>query len=124
MDDLYQRIDIWIENLSRGMVQPNDLRAVYVGIFASDPHYQLYMVGSNEYDSEDDDWACQEDWGVDLPYLDTGISSVDLPWTTMQEAVIHALELLTEKKHDTILQWDVAVATGFDDGDLVHIKEC
>ena len=37
---------------------PENVKAIYIGLFEGKENYTIHFLGSAEYDPDDDDWAC------------------------------------------------------------------
>lgn len=60
--DVYEEFLKWLRRVNQSSPPPDDVVAYNFGIFESEGGYILYLVGSREYDPDDDDWACHEDY--------------------------------------------------------------
>jgi len=52
----------WIQRISEQEVIPSNIIAFNLGLFKSEEGYCIYMIGSQQYDETDDDWACDDDY--------------------------------------------------------------
>ena len=55
-----KQIEDWLLELSHNEVIPENIVALNFGIFESENGYCVYLIGSESYDVDDDDWACDE----------------------------------------------------------------
>ena len=54
-----KQIEDWLLELSHNEVIPENIVALNFGIFESENGYCVYLIGSESYDVDDDDWAIQ-----------------------------------------------------------------
>lgn len=115
----------WIDNIQRmdGNLA-KEVVAFNFGIFEDEIGYTLYLIGSLEYDQNDDDWAC-----VELPtqlyrYLKLPVQLASENWEFVLDTITNTLkELEKEGKFDIqLFENAIAITTGFDDGDLIKIR--
>lgn len=79
----------WILTISKSEQIPEGIKAVNIGLVETENGYTLYMVGSNEYDAEDSDWACNEDFVPENKYLVVeGDSFNKMPWDHFLKEVV------------------------------------
>lgn len=86
--------------------------------------FNIEIIGSNEFDPDDEDWACNEDW---VPKNRTVSVSSILFGESWQEAEGNIHEFATAfKKSDTSNSHKVknakAFALGFVDGNLKYVR--
>lgn len=96
---------------------PKDTVAICFNLYEEqDNHWGVELVGTDEYDEEDDDWACDEiiAFRDNLFHLemDTDWEKV---WDVVNELVKKYLE--TGSESEKLLQYE-AIATGFTDSEL------
>lgn len=100
--------------------RPN-IKAINIGLLQTDKGYSAYLIGSKEYDSDDDDWACNEDYVPSAKYLELPLSK-SLDWETLQEQVVEIIKNMIQSENKSILNYVANVTVGFDDGELVKVK--
>lgn len=122
MNELQENLNDWLKHVSKTEQLPASVNAIYIGLFEGDPNYQIYMTGSNAYDSDDDDWACDEDFEPKQKYLDSQVQTGTIEWDTFLNHVVEMVKQHINNHPDSILNKAEHVAAGFDDGDLVLIK--
>lgn len=111
-------LEAWIKKISD---RPRKIKAINIGLFEGEKGYQAYLTGSYDYDPEDDDWACNEDYVPEQKYLELP-DSHGLEWEVIQNTVSEYISEIIEESSDTILNHVSVVTVGFDDGDLIRIK--
>jgi hypothetical protein len=110
-------IEEWIKQIK----ERPDVVAINIGLFQSENGFQAYLVGSNEYDPEDDDWACNEDFVPATKYIDLPFSQ-NVQWESLQSDVVNIIKGLLSSNSSTILDHVSIVTVGFDDAELVSLK--
>ena len=73
-------IDRWIVNILGDPNLTEPIRALNFGFFESEKGYCLYYIGSSEYDPDDGDWACNEEYAPQNKYLQVSGPFNDLAW--------------------------------------------
>jgi hypothetical protein len=114
----------WINGIISKEQPSEDIIAYYFGLFESLDHYMIYLSGSTEYDAEDPDWACNNDFTPEDKYLRLQ-EYRGMSWQEVLEKVRIQLEAIleTEVPSNSFLGKASAIAIGFDDGDLVTIRD-
>lgn len=115
----------WIKEISDEETVPENIQALNFGIYESENGYTVYLTGSMEYDIEDDDWACNEDFVPNNRYLEFDQEEIcKLDWEDFQEYMVESLKNIISLKD--ISEYKILnvenIATGFDDGELVKVK--
>ncbi|EGK8183289.1 hypothetical protein IO457_001756 [Campylobacter coli] len=114
-----QSIKEWILEINRQEALPKGIVALNFGLFEP---YGIELIGAENYDENDDDWACEEDFVPKLRICPALEIPSDLEWESVLELMIDILkELVMELKHIKLLQVP-HISTGFCDGDLEIIK--
>jgi hypothetical protein len=117
---LNKNIKLWLKTISQNETLPHDIKAICIGLFEGNSTYQIYFIASKEYDTDDDDWACNQDYEPEAMYLDSGISTSQ-KWDSFQAEVIDAVKSILELDNSTVLKKAVHVSVGFDSAELIHI---
>ncbi len=124
-----ERLDIrfsdWIVKISNSSQPGNEIKAINFGILQTEESYSIYLIGSVEYDPNDDDWACNEDFIPDEKYFAlTKQEIIDKDWTMVQDMIINVIKsfLDSELYNDSILKAVDHITCGFDGGSLEKIK--
>jgi len=110
-------IEAWVKQIK----ERPDVVALNIGLFQSENGYQAYITGSNEYDPEDDDWACNEDFVPTIKYIDLPCSHA-VNWEVLQSDVVNIITGLLSSNTATILNHVPNITVGFDDAELVRVK--
>lgn len=109
----------WISDIDKNEKLPSDIIALNFGLFEP---YGIELIGSNEYDEEDEDWACNEDFVPQKRTCPKLPISSDTPWErVLEEITIILKDLVKENKNIRLFQVK-HITTGFCDGNLVVIK--
>ena len=119
---MYNELVVWIdEALAQGI--PKDVVAVCFNIYEDgDNSWSMELVGCSSFDSDDDDWACDEvsDFGTrDNPSTWDFAGDWEALLVDMGAKLTKYLE--TEDNADKLAMLD-GVAVGFVDGDLIILK--
>ena len=113
-----QKIEKWVDEVLKQDI-PNDVVAVMFNLYEDDEHiYSMEIVGTESFDEEDEDWACDEltDFGTREHPL---VLESDSGWEEVLSKVSERLKRYLETgKHAAKLKRCTAVATGFVDGDV------
>lgn len=116
--DIKKIVEDWIIQINQEAELPKEIVALNFGLFEP---YGIELIGANEYDSTDDDWACQEDFRVE--------TSIKLPiseqedWEDVLECIQEILkDIIKEHSNDLPILNVNHITTGFSDGDLVVVK--
>ena len=57
-----EKFNNWLDDIIKNEKPNSDIIAYWVGIFETEEGYETYLIGSREFDSNDDDWACNVDF--------------------------------------------------------------
>ncbi len=110
----------WIKKIDEEKSIGKEIKALYFGIGEID--YSLRLTGAIEYDKEDEDWACDEDY---IPKNEE-CREIEYPEGIDPEKVLRIIkkalkEIISEFKEIELFKGR-HVAVGFDDGELYIIK--
>jgi len=115
----------WLERVGKSRPKPQGIAAYNFGIFESESGYVVYLVGSKEYDPEDDDWACNEDYlprekYFGLPKSFTGRRR----WPGVQREVARLVSQFIKSPafEKSLLARASAITVGFDDSELQRVR--
>ena len=115
----------WIRSINANETPNNEIIAFRFGLFETENGITMYLVGSKEFDEEDEDWACNEDFEPKNKYLELPSEYVKgKKWeNVLKDALIILRAFINSDEFKTsIFKNSVAIAAGFDDGDLNRIK--
>ncbi len=59
----------WFSAIESKETIPSSIKAINIGLFESDGGYCAYISGAEQYDENDDDWACESDFTPNEKYL-------------------------------------------------------
>jgi hypothetical protein len=124
-DEIKRLISFWINRIDDKEQIPKSIKAFNFGIIETENDYQTYLVGTNNYDSENDDWACEEDFTPNERYLSLGIDSKKWNWNEIQSIVKTGIEQFIETRISplTFVHKAEYLTVGFDDGELLKIEQ-
>lgn len=124
-DEIKRLISFWINRIDDKEVIPKSVKAFNFGIIETENDYQTYIVGTNKYYKENDDWACEEDFTPKEKYLSLGADSKKWNWQEIQSIVKNGIEEFIETRISplTFVHKAEYLTTGFDDGELLKIKQ-
>lgn len=119
---LHSIVSEWIQTIERENSLPDDTVGLYFGIFEEGytGNYMLYLVGSNNYDDTDSDWACMSN----QTFIPENMYCPILPlspgdsWEDDLKQITDCLkQIITETP--TLRLWSVPYITaGFDEGEI------
>ena len=84
--------------------------------------YTLELTGAKQYDAEDDDWACEEDFDPRLRNCDALQLSSAIPWENILKGLVKVLKELKVELGEINLFQVEHITVGFTEGDLEVIK--
>jgi len=108
----------WLSAINSEGNLPEPCRAIYIGLFEGETEYQMHFVGSIEFDSEDEDWACEEerDYLPENRYLLSGVSK-STDWSVFEGDVIQIIKELKAQSFPPLNAVE-NIGIGFDSGGL------
>lgn len=117
-----EKIRNWLTRLNEHNTIPKEIIALNIGIYETANGYCLYMTGSNYFDENDDDWACDAIYKPSDDCL--CIPDVNMEWCSFFDKVKEVLAnyLSSIKASPNSIFTGKIVTTGFDDGELVRIR--
>ncbi|WP_289192204.1 hypothetical protein, partial [Xylanibacter rodentium] len=83
------RIYDWLTAIDNKETVPSEITAFNIGIFEQDEGYSIYLTGSEEYDADGDDWACDVDFEPANKYLElSGPGIKAMEWQEFQDMIV------------------------------------
>lgn len=114
-----QTIKEWVIRIDKKETLPKEIIALNFGLYES---YGIELIGSSEYDAEDDDWACDEDFiPEERSCPDLGIDD-SVEWSEVLTLITNILKEVIQEHNEISLFQVEHITTGFCDGDLVVVK--
>lgn len=120
-----QELFNWLKEIEADYGKPDSsISALNFGLIETENGYSSYLIGAEEYDEDDDDWACEEDYAPEPRYLPMQESYSDLDWEQTQQKFSEHLKnfIGSELANKTFLTQVNIITTGFDDGELIRVK--
>ncbi|GHT79470.1 hypothetical protein AGMMS50262_23200 [Bacteroidia bacterium] len=117
------KFENWIDNIINKECPDEKIVAYYFGIFESgEKEYTLYLSGSTEFNEENSDWACNDDFEPKEKYLSLP-QYHHFEWEDVLNEIVKILQefIHTDVYKNSFLSQAKAIATGFDEGDLILI---
>lgn len=120
-----RRFTEWLTRVCREDRPRASVIAFNVGLFETAEGYSAYLVGSEQFDPDDGDWACDAAFTPQERYFPVPAS--ELPFrnaSDVQEAAVHATKAFLESAdgQQSYLASATAVTVGFDCGDLERVR--
>lgn len=117
----------WILYIDAHEILPNAIVALNFNIWEVVDEdnvscYTLELIGSERYDAEDDDWACEEDFDPRFRNCDALQLSSKIPWEDVLKGLIEVLKELKDELGDISLFRVEHITVGFTDGGLIVLK--
>ncbi len=115
----------WLDRINKSETISDKIVAFNFGLFETENGYTIYLIGSETFDEEDDDWATNVDFEPEEKYFELDSSLVKRKdWQEVLEITEKRVKeyLNSESLNNTIFKNAKAITTGFDDGDLLRIK--
>ena len=109
----------WINNTLRGKVIPAEIVAFCFNLYEeSDGSWAMELVGTERFDLEDEDWACNEatDFGSRENLYNWAL---ECEWDESLEYMVNELkQYLSGGKYAELLKSKTGVGVGFVDGNI------
>ncbi len=101
---------------------PTQIVAFNINIYESP--FNIEIVGSSEFDPDDEDWACNEDWVPENRVISISNSIFGSSWETAQENILAMAKhyIKSSSKNAYKLKAAKAFAVGFVDGNLSYVQ--
>ena len=110
----------WMEHQLNENI-PDEIIAFNINIYESP--FNLEILGSNEFDPEDEDWACNENWVPKERMISVSSELYGSSWEVAQENIISMAKQYIESNSRNVnkLKQAQAFAIGFVDGNLSYV---
>ncbi len=109
----------WLDDVLKNMLPEGIIAFDFCLYEGSEGTYDIQLIGSDEFDENDDDWACTDFFttGENVCYLQRTKAIKD--WEEGLSYIIKLLEHYLERgKYADVLKGVTAVGVGFCDGDI------
>ena len=123
--DVPKSIADWFDRIGRTNPPPDGIVALNIGIFETPNGYTIYLTGSTEYDPDDDDWACREDYSPKERYFELPLEFTSgKEWREVEKDLRLLIQsiLSSDQFANNALANTEVFAIGFDDGGLTRLK--
>jgi hypothetical protein len=116
-------ISAWLGRVCSAEPPPKSVVAYNVGLLESETGYTAYLIGADQYDEGDSDWACRESFTPNERYRPLP-SGEFKSWEQVHAGVVEAVRgfLASQLGRESFLGRAVVVTVGFDDGELEQVK--
>ena len=118
---IYDEFEEWLDLVLEKDL-PQDIIAFNFNLYDSEETFDIQLIGSNEFDDESDDWACNETYSSEevICYIEKNddISDADDAIKIFKDC---ALKYIQNGKFNDKLNKAKALYIGFIDGDLEKI---
>jgi hypothetical protein len=123
----------WLNQIIISQPPPEDLAAVYFGLFSTEEGLHIYASGSKIWREDDPDWACRSDWRPEgrvlMPELFREITKVYSEYNdagcyiSLAYTVLMILDFARESMVSLLddKRRSMYIACGFDDGELFNL---
>ena len=117
----------WLLSIDEYETIPDDIVALNFNLWEAVEEdggscYTLELTGAKQYDAEDDDWACEEDFDPRLRNCDALQLSSAIPWENILKGLVKVLKELKVELGEINLFQVEHITVGFTEGDLEVIK--
>lgn len=115
-DSTENGFDVWLDNILKNEL-PDDIEAICFNLYEdSENQWSAELVGTDSFDEEDSDWACDEVYSTrEFPY----VIKIKSDWKAIEKLFTDYIsDYLDHGKYSAKLKQYNAVAVGFVDGDL------
>lgn len=111
----------WIDGQLNELLSDN-IVAFNINIYESP--FTIEIVGSSEFNPDNEDWACNEDWIPKNRLIQVSSSFFGNSWAEAQENIVAMAKLYIQSssKNALKLKNSKAFAVGFVDGNLSYVK--
>lgn len=116
---MYEEFEEWMDSLSLDD-QPENVIAYNFNIYDGEENtYDIQLIGSDQFDEDDPDWACSEVYSSEENVCFIEISGELENWEKAQKIFAEYVRRYLESgKYSDLLKNAKAVGIGFVDGDI------
>ena len=114
----YEDFSTWLDSYLKQL--PSDVVAVNFNLYeGSNQTYDIQLIGTNTFDEEDDDWACEEIFSTEEDLFLVPRTDDIEDWEDGLFFITKIIQNYFENgKHANVLRELQAVGVGFVDGDI------
>jgi hypothetical protein len=115
----------WLTRICKNEKPNNSIIAYNFGIFETQTGYMIYLVGSKEFDSKNNDWAANTQFAPQYKYFNLPTNEFDgLNFDMAERKATDMVKnfMKTSTFRNSFFTNAKAITIGFDDGDLVRLK--
>lgn len=115
---MYEELEEWLDILDLDNM-PENIIAYNFNLYDGDGTYDIQLIGSDEFDESDPDWACSEVYSSeeDICYIE--ITDELENWEKAQKIFAeYVRKYLESGKYADVLKSAKAIGIGFVDGDI------
>lgn len=133
LDNSYKQFEEWLSNLFDKEKPQDEILAFNFGLFETEDNIQLYITGSKEWEYEDADWACNNDYFpegrypcIDIYkdlYIFLGDNFQIGLFLTIATTIMFVNTYAVSNPTKLLERKGLVFATGFDDGDLYSFSK-
>jgi hypothetical protein len=112
----------WISQIIKTEKPSKKIKGYYFGLFETDgKEYMMYLSGSKEFDVDDDDWACNNDFEPKEKYLPLP-QYKGFGWEDVLNQTINLLQrfIATDIYKNSFFAKAQGIAMGFDNGNCYY----
>ena len=115
---MYEEIEEWLDSLELDDM-PENIIAYNINLYEGDETYDLQLIGSDEFDKDDPDWACSEVYSSEEEICYIEMTDEVGDWENAQKQFAECIkEYLEDGKYADVLKAAKAIGIGFVDGDI------
>lgn len=115
---MYEEIEEWLDSLELDDM-PDGIIAYNINLYEGDETYDLQLIGSDEFDKDDPDWACSEVYSSEEEICYIEMTDEVGDWENAQKLFAQCVkEYLEDGKYADVLKSAKAIGIGFVDGDI------
>ncbi|CAN5306758.1 hypothetical protein BH09BAC1_BH09BAC1_26890 [soil metagenome] len=115
-------IENWLKEVLATPEPPEEIIAYWFGLFETKQFFVLYVIGSPEFDEDDNDWTYEIGYEPANKYFHLNAPEwKGLEWEQVLEKVKAHLQNSPALKEGRFAKAE-AIAVGFDDGDVIRVR--